>query len=242
MTPMLKCDAVADLALVERYLAHRLSAAEREEFEAHFLTCERCQQALALGAGIRAAWPRVRPRPARRWVLLGSGLGLAAAAGLAAIILFTPKRVPVELERLGAVVQAPIYLGIPVRAGPAGPADSLFASAMTDYVAERYAEAAAGLRTALSAGVDSAPAEFFLGASLLMTAHPAEAAASFGKVIAGGETPYLAEAHFYRAKALLRGGQAAAALADLRDAARLGGVIGGYARALSDSIARAPRR
>jgi hypothetical protein len=241
MTPMLNCDAVADLALVERYLAHRLSAAEREEFEAHFLTCEPCQQALALGAGIRAAWPRVRPRPARRWVLLGSGLGVAAA-GLAALLLLTPRRVPAELERLGALVQAPIYLGIPVRAGPSGPADSLFASAMTDYVAERYTEAAAGLRTALSAGVDSAPAEFFLGASLLMTAHPAEAATSFGKVIAAGETPYLAEAHFYRAKALLRQGQTAAARADLRDAARLGSVIGGYARALDDSIARAPRR
>ena len=242
MTPILDCADVAEQGLVERYLAHRLSAGEREEFEAHFLTCERCQQAIALGTGIRSAWPQLRPLPARRWVLLGSGLGLAAAAGLAAILLFSPKRVPAELERLGAVVQAPIYLGIPVRAGPSGPADSLFASAMSNYVAERYEAAAAGLRAALSAGVDSAPAEFFLGASLLMTAHPAEAAESFGKVIAAGETPYLAEAHFYRAKALLRRGQAAEALADLRVAGRLGGVIGGYARALDDSIARASRR
>ena len=242
MTPILDCAAVTEQALVERYLAHRLSPVEREDLEAHFLTCERCQQAIVLGAGIRAAWPQVRPRAGPRWVWLGGGLGLAAAAGLAAILLFTPKRVPAELERLGMVVQAPIYLGIPVRAGPSGPADSLFASAMTDYVGERYEAAATGLRAALSAGVAAAPAEFFLGASLLMTAHPAEASASFGKVIAAGDTPYLAEAHFYRAKALLRQGQTAAARADLRDAARLGSVIGGYARALDDSIARAPRR
>jgi tetratricopeptide (TPR) repeat protein len=180
--------------------------------------------------------------PGTPWRLVGGGLGLAAAAGLAAVLLFSPRRVPAELERLGALIQAPIYLGVPVRAGPSLPADSLFAVAMSDYVTERYDEAAAGLRAALAAGVETVPADFFLGASLLMTAHPAEAVDRFAKVIAAGESPYLAEAHFYRAKALLRLGEVSTAQAALREAARRGGVIGGYAQALSDSVERASRR
>ena len=239
---MLGCDAVADQAVVERYLAGGLSEEQREEFESHFLTCQRCQDAIVLGAGIRAAWPRVRARPPRRWLLVGGGLGMAAAAGLAALVLFTPKRVPEAVERLGALVQAPIYLGIPVRGGPSGPPDSLFAVAMTAYVAERFGEAAAGLQAALSAGVDSVPADFFLGASQLMTSRPADAAASFAKVIAAGDSPYLAEARFYRAKALLRLGEVSGALAELNQSAKLGGVIGAYARALADSVERVSRR
>jgi len=242
MRPLLDCDAVADLALVERYLAKGLSAEQREEFEAHFLTCQRCQDAIALGTGIRAAWPRVRARPPRRWLLVGGGLGLAAAAGLATLLLFAPQRVPAAVERLGNLVQAPIYLGVPVRAGPSSPADSLFATAMAAYVAERYDDAARELRQALAAGVEPAPATFFLGASLLMTAHATEAAASFERAVAAGDSPYLAEAHFYRAKALLRLGEVSAALAELREAARFGSVIGDYARALADSVERAPRR
>lgn len=243
MMPMLDCEAVADLALVERYLAKRLTAEELESFEAHFLTCDRCQDAIALGAGIRGAWPRLRSaRPRRAGLLLGGSLGLAAAAGLAAVLLRTPGRVPDPLTNLGKVIQSPLYLGIPVRAGPPGTADSLFDAAMLAYVGEHYDQAVVGLRAALAAGVDAAPADFFLATSLLMIGKPAAAAADFAKVIALGDTPYLAEAHFYRAKALLVLGQTAPALDELHQAAELGGVIGPYARALSDSVVRILRR
>jgi len=236
------CQEFEEKAFAERYLTNRLSPVEQEEFEAHFLTCDRCQQAISLGAAIRSTFPRVRGARSRRPWVLGGGLGLAAAAGLAAILLLPARRTSEELARLGDVTQAPIYLGVPVRAGAPGKADSLFESAMAAYQAGRYAEAIAGLRAALAAGVDSAPAQFFLASSLLLTGQPAEAAADFARVIALGDTPYRAEAHFYRAKALLRLDQAPEALAALRHAAEVGGVIGSYARALADSVERIPQR
>ncbi len=242
MMQSLGCAEFASGGFIERYLAQKLTAEEQEAFEAHFLTCDRCQDSLRLGAGIRSALRTAPPsRPRRSALVWGSGLGLAAAAGLAAVLLTTAKPAPEPLARLGELVQAPLYLGIPVR-GQLVAADSLFDAAMQDYTGEQYGRAAEGLRAALAAGVDPAPAEFFLASSLLMTGKASEAASGYAKVIALGDTPYLAEAHFYRAKALLRLGQAAAALAELRQAAGLGGVIGGYARALGDSVERvAPR-
>ena len=242
MTQTLACKDVAEMALVERYLLKRLSPAEQEAFEAHFLTCETCQQAIELGSAIRGALPTVRAVPARRsWVTLGAGLGLAAAAGIAAVVLLPSTRPSAELTRLGAVGQAPLYLGVPVRADQPASADSLFGKAMAAYAAERYAEAAPALRAALRAGVDSAPAEFFLAASVLMNGDPEDAETGFARVIALGDTPYRPEAHFYRAKALLRLGRRTEALTDLRSATALPGVIGTHARALADSVQRVAR-
>jgi len=242
MRQTIACDDFAEGAFVERYLLKRLSPAEQEAFEGHFLTCESCQQAVELGIAIRGALPKVTALPARRsWVALAGGLGLAAAAGLAAVLLLPSQRPSAELTRLGAVVQAPLYLGIPVRADPATSADSLFGAAMASYAAERYSEAAPALRAALRAGVDSAPAEFFLAASALMSRQAEDAATGFARVIALGDTPYRSEAYFYRGKALLRLGRAAEALADLRSAAALEGVIGGQARALADTVQRVAR-
>ena len=242
MTQTLACKDFADRAFVERYLMKRLSPTEQEAFESHFLTCESCQQAIELGSAIRGALPTVRAVPTRRsWVTLGAGLGLAAAAGLAAVLLLPSARPSAELTRLGAVGQAPLYLGVPVRADQPASADSLFGKAMAAYAAERYAEAAPVLHAALRAGVDSAPAEFFLAASVLMSGDAEAAATGFGRVIALGDTPYRPEAHFYRAKALLRLGRIAEALADLRSAAALPGVIGTHAHALADSVQRVAR-
>lgn len=242
MKPTLACEEFSEGAFVERYLMKRLSSAEQEAFEAHFLTCDWCQQAIELASAIRATLPSVKAVPARSSrVALGAGLGLAAAAGLAAVLLLPSNRPPAELIRLGAVVQAPLYLGIPVRADPATSADSLFAAAMAAYAAERYSEAAPALRAALRAGVDSAPAEFFLAASVLMSGDAKEAETGFGRVIALGDTPYRPEAHFYRAKALLRLGRSTEAVTDLRSAAALEGVIGPHAHALADSVQRVAR-
>ena len=230
------------MAFVERYLLKRLSPAEQEAFEAHFLSCESCQKAIELGIAIRRTLPPVEAVPSRRsWVTLGAGLGLAAAAGLAAVLLLPSTRPSAELTRLGAVGQAPLYLGVPVRADQPASADSLFGKAMAAYAAERYSEAAPALRAALRAGVDSAPAEFFLASSVLMSGEAEDAATGFGRVIALGDTPYRPEAHFYRAKALLRLGRTSEALADLRRAAALPGVIGTHANALADSVQRIAR-
>jgi len=114
--------------------------------------------------------------------------------------------------------------------------DSLFALAMKAYDAHRYDAATTGLRTALAAGADSAPAEFFLGAALLMRDRHEAAAETFGRVIALGDTPYLGEARLYRAKALLRRGGGAAALAELHAITPQSNAVGAWARALADSV------
>ena len=93
MTQTLACREFEEMAFVERYLLKRLSPAEQEAFEAHFLSCESCQKAIELGIAIRRTLPPVEAVPSRRsWVTLGAGLGLAAAAGLAAVLLLSVLR------------------------------------------------------------------------------------------------------------------------------------------------------
>jgi TolA-binding protein len=146
------------------------------------------------------------------------------------------------LAALGGVLQAPVYLGIPVRVEPPNAADATFRTAMVAYGAGQFAEAARGLGEALRAGADSAPAEFFLGASWLMTGQAEAAAAAFARTIALGETPYLPEARYYRAKALLRLGRGREALAELEQVGAAAAIIGRDARVLADSIREALRR
>ncbi len=234
------CDRLADHAVAAGYLAGRLTEEESADFEAHYLTCAACQEALRLGAAIRHELPAAAKVGARvRWLLIGGPVGLAAA--VAGIMLLGGGPDP-AITALGAVRQAPIYLGVPVRLDPATGADSLFARAMRAYVEERYADAAQGLRAALVAGVDAAPAEFFLGASLLMEGLPDESLEPLSRVIALGDTPYRSEAHYYRAKALLQQGRTRDAMVELAAVSGDQSVIGLTAGALADSITGTQRR
>jgi tetratricopeptide (TPR) repeat protein len=216
-----------------------MGADEAAAFNAHYLTCAECQReirfAIAVRAGLREATtrPERKARPTALWV----GAGLALAAGLAAIVILRSPA-PSALARLGEVREPPIYLGATVRGTP-GRADSLFDSAMTAYGERRYAAAAAGLRSALEAGEDSVLTEFFLGASLLMANEPREAVASLSHVIAKGETPYLAEAQYYSAKALLRLGRGREALSVLTQRTPSDPVLAAMVSALADSVRRA---
>jgi len=232
----LTCALVEERALVERYVADTLTDAHgRADFEAHVIACPRCQDEIRLAMTVRAELaPLVAgARSARRvWPL---GLGIAVAAGVAAIILSRASGTATRWQDLGAVPVAPIYLGVEVRGTPVR-GDSLFALAMKAYDDRRYDAASAGLTAALAAGTDSAPAEFFLGAALLMRDRPAEATAAFARVIALGDTPYLGEARLYRAKALLREGGGAAALSELHAVAPNSNAVGAWARALADSV------
>ena len=241
----LTCESVEAAGMVERYTAGQLSPAEQDAFESHFLTCDRCQRAILVGAVARAELrgaPVLHPvRASPRWGLR-IGVAVAAAAGLAAVLLLPGGEPPSSLRRLGDLTVAPIYLGIPVRAGAPLPGDSIFDRAMAAYRDEYYGQAVVALRAALDAGVEPAPAEFFLAASQLMTDRPVAAAEGFGRVVALGATPYLAEAHYYRAKALLRLGRADEALRDLEQAAANTGATGAAARALADSVKEPPPR
>ncbi|MFH1765230.1 MAG: hypothetical protein ABIF09_13660 [Gemmatimonadota bacterium] len=245
------CDGVAKAARVERYVAGILPESELEGFEIHLLTCQLCQdevfQAVAIREGLREleasssapdsavgeAPAPIRFRfggvPAKVWI------PLAAAAALVGIVVFGPEQVPSALSELGQVTQPPVYLGVSVRREPAS-AESLFAAAMLRYIADDFKGAAGGLEEALEAGADPVPAQFFLGSSLLMLDRPREADEAFGFAIQAGESPYLPEAHYYRAKALLRLGKVGPALADLRAAADFPGEMSRPAQALADSI------
>jgi hypothetical protein len=61
-------------------------------------------------------------------------------------------------------------------------------------------------------------------------------------VIALGDTPYLPEAHYYLAKALLRSGDGDAALRELGAVRSADTVVAASATALADSIRRLSKR
>lgn len=228
------CDAIATDGVIERYVAGRLQPEAREAFEDHLVACARCQGdvrlAVTLRAELREPTRGATARPPRRW-LMPAGLALAATI---AAILWLPSRRDPALVALGAVGQAPIYLGVAVRATPAT-AESLFAAGMAAYDAGRYAVAVTDLDAALAAGVDAAPAEFFRAASLLLAGAPRPAVDGFRRVLSLGDTPYRPEARFYLAKALLQLGEGAAAVAQLRLVAA-DDELGRHARALADSV------
>ena len=239
------CDQFAAESVIERYAAGRLSESETQAFEEHLLVCDRCQDELTLAVAVREALPAGEaddePAVPRRLPWRGAGIGLALAAAAVATLLILPgERVSGPIAELGRVTQPPVYLGVPVRQAPARP-DSVFDAAMSAYSGGDYADAAMGLREALTAGAAPAASEFFLGASLLMLDRDEEAADAFQGVIEAGESPYVTEAHYYLAKAFLRMDRSGDASAHLAIAAEEDGEIGGMARALADSIEAIPR-
>ena len=255
----LTCHDVAHSSYVERFLARTLPDSDGERFESHFLTCDHCQQALTLGAATRASMRntkgsatatdagRSRASPFRWW---RTPLTMAAAV---LVVVFGYRANTVSsrallsshaLQPFGAIAQAPLYLGLPVRAGDADRGVAQFDVAMLDYSAARWVECTRGLRAAIAAGKSDAPTHFFLGAALLMHAQSREAITEFTAVIDGAPSPYTDEALFYRAKAHLQSNNGAAAIADLtrlvaphaQSDATGDTEIARHARALRDSL------
>lgn len=228
--------------MVGAYLDNRLSPAETASVEAHLADCATCRGEIVQLDSI------VGPRRLRRRVYF-TGIALAAAAALLLFVLPKSLGVPggpgdparadslaLRIRALGAVAQPPIYLGVSVRA-PSAVGTELFSTGMRAYTDARYADAVAALRSARGAGIEGASTPFFLGASLLMLDDASGAAEEFARVIGMGETPYLAEAHYYRAKALLRLNQLSDAVAELDRSIRSGDdPIRSTTRSFRDSI------
>jgi Putative zinc-finger len=89
------CDEAHTGALIERYVAGRLSDDNTEEFEQHLLLCAACQADVRLAYGIRKGLGTAESQPAtgiglglprqrRRWTI---GAGIAAAAALALFVV-----------------------------------------------------------------------------------------------------------------------------------------------------------
>ena len=239
MNTTLTCDEMSRRSDAERYVASRMTPAEAETFEDHFVTCAECQRevrfASAIAGGLTYATVSPRSVKASRRAWIWGGGGLAVAAGLATLMILRSEPRG-ELVALGGVGEPPAYLGIPVRSATS-PQDLLFEHAMDLYAQRRYGAAAEGLRAVLAAGKDSVPVQFFLATSLLLDNRAAEAADEFQRVLAHGDTPYRAEARYYRAKALLRRGRAADARAELALLSASDGVVYEMGRALADSVA-----
>lgn len=244
MTTPISHSAIAHDGLAARFVAGTLTGEASERFDAHLLECPQCQAEVALAMKIRAVGadalrdvPQRAPalRSLRRWAL---PLGTVAAA-LVLFIVAPARGDRAALRAFGAVPTAPVYLGVAVRAGAAGDADfdAAFDAAMALYERESWREALGAL-DALAARTDAgdglAPVRFFAGAAALMLDDARRADDEFTALLALGDSPYHAEARFYRAKALLRLGRAADATRELRAVRDI--ELAPRAAALADSI------
>jgi len=231
-----------DAHVVAAYLDRRLPDAETATVEAHIANCADCRsEVVALSEFLR---PRRLRRP-----LHYAGLAIAAAAVL--LLFVSPgslgipggpagsppsEAVALRLRTLGALDQPPVYLGVSVRA-PSEQEAELFVAGMRAYSDAQYAEAVRFLKGAQAAGNNGATIPFFLGASLLMLGDAIAASEQFARVIDMGDTPYRAEAHYYRAKALLRLDQPNDAAAELDLSIKSGmDDVQRMARSLRDSL------
>lgn len=255
MSDGLRCSDEAAGALAERYVAGKLGGAELERFETHYLLCAPCQEEIrfltSVRSGLRAVaaagplgdlrassagQPQLAAKQSRSWRTT-TGVGLAIAAAIALFVVISGTREKRELAALGQVAQAPIYIGMPVRARDTS-VQQHFERGMRAYTERRYPRAIEELKTAVRTEGSSAATRFFLGASRLMSGDFPAAADEFRAAAAVGDTPYTAEAHYYAAKALLRSGDGRGAIAELRRAAASDDPIATPAAALADSVTR----
>lgn len=224
---------------VASYLDGRLSPSVTAEVESHLAECPSCRREIVELEDV------VRPRRRGRRVYLA---GLAAAAAAALLIVGFPRALRMladsaqvqpnsaRIRELGRVAQAPIYLGVSVRAA-SEQGTRLFTTGMSAYNAARYTNAVTDLLAARAAGVAGPAATFFLASSHLMLGDASSAADEFARVIAMGQTSYLPEAHYYRAKALLRLDRAREAVTELERSVQTGDdSTKTIARSLRDSL------
>jgi tetratricopeptide (TPR) repeat protein len=258
----MECPGFQREELVERYLTGSLSPAERETFEDHYFACDRCFAALqaqrALQAELSASAPEIRNMPVSSPARFHWKITFAAAVALILSVLGirwgvkpnsspatpptqTAKSVPAgpslsELARFDPPHYSPTVLR-----GHQDEAMREFRLAMKRYQESDYADAIAALRAAAKLNPKDPGLLFFLGVSHLLANQTDDGIAALQQCIALGDTPYLEEAHYYRAKAFLRKGDAAAARRELEEAVRLKGDHEDEAQRLLRQLAALPK-
>jgi TolA-binding protein len=135
---------------------------------------------------------------------------------------------------------APGYIAPTLRSST-DPARQQFRDAMTAYQSGRYRAAIAGFRAAVDLDASAPDSNFFLGVCYLLVDETDAGIHSLRNTIALGDSPFLEEAYFYLAKALLRQNQLAAAQQQLRQVIRLNGDRQNEARRLSEQLSRLQR-
>jgi len=121
-----------------------------------------------------------------------------------------------------AQVEPPVYEPRTLR-GPSNGAAESFKRGMEHYRKADYPGAMKDLSTAAALDPDAAHIRFFLGISYLMSGHDKDAIDQLRATIALGDSPYLEDAYFYLAKALVRRNDLNGAEAQLKKLVQLHG-------------------
>jgi len=178
-------------------------------------------------------WPRATPPPTRAPAASTSGpAGVATTSSPGASAAAGEKAVA-ELGRF----QAPIFALASLR-GIQDAATARFREAMTHYADRDYRGAVPGLRAALQLDPEATHASFFLGVCYVLTGRLDEGIGALRQTAAAGDSPYLEEAHFYLAKALLQDADPAEARKELERTIRLRGPLETEARRLLADLDR----
>lgn len=94
-------------------------------------------------------------------------------------------------------------------------AQRVFREAMVPYSGGNCDDAVAELRRAVQMDESLIQARFYLAACELVLGKPESAEDQLHRVVAGGESPYLEDAHFFLAKARIQQGDVAGARQEL---------------------------
>jgi tetratricopeptide (TPR) repeat protein len=226
------CERIERDDIAERYLSGRIDPAEIEEFEAHYFGCPLCLERLRAARLVLAnLWEGGGNIPARAAKPVHSGIrrrAWAFSAVAAALFVIAglwwrfagpggppsgARDAPASLSLL-ARFDPPSYILLAPR-GAEDKAAERFRRGMERYGEGRYDEAIPELRAATEVNPRSSGARFFLGICLLLTWKTDAGIEALGETASLGESAFLEEAHFYRAKAFLEKGDAAGAKKEL---------------------------
>ncbi len=225
------CEDVERHELAERYVLGRLEKDQQKAFENHYFNCSACLERLRIVEDACRALTADAPRPrAGRWRRVAAALAAAAALVLALRAtedqwrdrLFlspgpgagtspapSPSRGTASPSRplppSAGAVQLPRYTAPQLRSTPPE-AQRVFREAMEPYSGGNCDDAVAGLRRAVQMDESLIQARFYLAACELVLGRPESAEDQLHRVVAGGESPYLEDAHFFLAKARIQQG------------------------------------
>ncbi len=249
----MNCDQFQKNATPERYLRGQLSESERDEFELHYFSCDLCYtelEALRLAGAELKQRPPERFQPAREksasWWSWWWAAPVAAAAAYAVFVVAGPSlRAPEQQRQQREITQAPPaspasdlqllalakfdpppYAEAHMRgAVTPEPAGSRFLTAMRPYQAGDYRQASALLEPLLALDKSKSPPQvlFYAAGCRLLNGDAAGAEQGATQLIAMGETSYLEEAYWMRAKARFALRKLDAGRDDLRKLASLKG-------------------
>ena len=221
----MKCPRPASDDDLERYVLGQMTDAEQQAFEEHYFGCDECFGRLETLRIIHSAARTVKTRSSPRWWLQGAA-GIAAAVAIAVGLWLAYGRHPrAPVQRSASVpavksdqfaelarFEAPSWNPVIVRGGGSTPSKAV-REAMRTYQAGDFRSAAQQLRAVRPRTPEVA---FYLGICEIESGNTAAGAQGLRQVIAAGDTPWLEQAHFYLAKALLGTGDAPGARAELR--------------------------